>query len=121
MPDLPTSYPSLEAWQDFARTLFGEDMMDWRFVCPVCGHVATARDYKESGAPQSAVAFSCIGRWLESSREAFSKDDGPGPCNYAGGGLFRCNPVKIEGIDVQAFQFAPFAVAIPEPRNPSTP
>jgi hypothetical protein len=34
-----------------------------------------------------------VGRWTGAKREAFS--DGQGPCNYAGGGLFKLNPVTV--------------------------
>jgi hypothetical protein len=84
--------------EDFSRVAaerFGGDPMEWKFVCPVCGFVQSVRDYKNAGAPESAVAFSCVGRWIEGSSEAFSGNKGP--CNYAGGGLIRLNPVKIEG------------------------
>lgn len=62
---------------------------------------------KAAGVPHSAMAFSCIGRWLPEKSEAFS--DSPGPCNYAGGGLFRLNPVTIvnaDGTESQVFDFA---------------
>lgn len=78
---------TLAEFEAIAIKRFGEDRMKWRFVCPACGHVQTAEDYKAAGAPPNAVAYSCVGRWIEGSRDAFGK--GPGPCNYAGGGLFR--------------------------------
>ncbi len=81
------------------RRLFGNDMMAWRFKCPVCGHIASAADYKAAGAPEGAVAFSCVGRWLPNSQEAFGRKPivKGQPCNYAGGGLFGLNPVNVEG------------------------
>lgn len=84
---------TIQEYMTEAYDLFGPDMMTWRFVCPACGHIASVADYKAAGAPESAVGFSCIGRWLENPREAFGK--GPGPCDYAGGGLFRIAPIKI--------------------------
>lgn len=76
------------------KQLYGDDMYAWRFKCPCCGHVASTQDYKDAGAPEGAVGFSCIGRWAGMKREAFG-GKGPGPCNYAGGGLFSVGPVKI--------------------------
>lgn len=95
---------SYEEWIEEGKALFGEDadMLDWKFVCPACGHIASARDYKAAGATEGAVAFSCIGRWLPTSSEAFSKK--PGPCNYAGGGLLKVHPLAVAGRDV--FDFA---------------
>lgn len=75
--------------------LFGPNRLDWRFVCPCCGYIASAADYKDAGAPEGAVGFSCIGRWWDEARDAF--DAGPGPCNYAGGGLIRVSPIEVEG------------------------
>ncbi len=81
-------------WLALGKQLFGPDPMKWRFVCPVCGHVATVADWKASGAGDGAVAFSCIGRWIDGSKEAFV-NRGQGPCTYAGGGLFRLNPIEV--------------------------
>lgn len=93
-------------WLEEGTRRFGPDYMKWKFVCPVCKHVASVQDYKDAGAPDNAVAFSCIGRYAEVKREAFGKDDGPGPCNYAGGGLFALNPVRIIDFNTCFFDFA---------------
>lgn len=76
-----------------AAARFGPDPMNWRFVCPSCGHVASVADWKKAGAPETAVAFSCIGRWTGSKQTMCSKEGGP--CNYAGGGLFQLNPQPV--------------------------
>ena len=97
-----------DEWKAEAERRFGKDSMKWRFVCPVCGHIASVEDWKKAGAPATAVAFSCVGRWIEGSKEAFTKD-GKGPCTYAGGGLFQLNPVDVvfpDGKTVGAFAFA---------------
>jgi hypothetical protein len=94
---------TVEEWQAEAERRFGPDPFRWRFVCPSCGHVASTQDWKDAGAPVEAVAISCVGRWLKSPAEIFGK---PGPCNYAGGGLLRLNPVEIEGREIGAFAFA---------------
>jgi hypothetical protein len=96
-----------DEWMAEGTKRFGADMMSWRFVCPRCGHVATPADWRAAGAPQSAAAFSCVGRWLPGEpRDAFKP--GPGPCNYAGGGLFRLNPVHVleDGKRHEVFAFA---------------
>lgn len=93
-------------WEQKGRELFGDDKLTWKFVCPVCEHVASVGDYKEAGAPQGAVGFSCIGRYLETRKEMGEK---PGPCNYAGGGLFQLNPVTVTFPDdstLKVFKFA---------------
>lgn len=90
-----------DEWRALGRRLYGDDTMRWRFVCPVCGHIATPADWKAAGAPENAVAFSCVGRWSGAKHEAFAKGDGP--CNYAGGGLFKLNPWSVGEHSVFAF------------------
>ena len=86
-------YESIEEWNAEAIARFGQDPLDWKFVCPACMHVQSIRDYVDAGAPAGAFAFSCVGRYLGACDEAFS---GKGPCSYAGGGLFRLNPVTVK-------------------------
>jgi len=100
-------------WIGEAQILFGTDPAQWAFRCPVCKHVATVQDYKNAGAPEGAVGFSCIGRWMDKPENAFDVPAGEtaqkGPCNYAGGGLIRLNPVTVafpDGGKRQVFEFA---------------
>ena len=93
-------------WIAEAERRFGKDPMQWRFVCPCCGHEASVGDWKKAGASEGQVAFSCIGRNI-GGKDAFT--DGKGPCNYAGGGLFGLNPVEVvqdDGSVIHAFDFA---------------
>ena len=94
-----------EEWVKEAEAKFGKDPLGWRFVCPSCGHVASVADWKTAGATEGEVAFSCVGRHIEAAHDAFH---GPGPCNYAGGGLIRLNPVTVafEGKEHDVFEFA---------------
>lgn len=100
-----------QEWLGELASRFGDDPMQWRFRCPVCEHEATVQDYKDAGAPEGAVAFSCVGRWIEGSPAAFGDGDksvkGRGPCDYSGGGFFQLNPVFVDlGGKVQgAFEF----------------
>ncbi len=94
---------TIEEWRAEAERRFGPDELDWKFICPSCGHIASTEDYKAAGAPSTAVAFSCVGRWLPKCSDAFSHK--PGPCNYAGGGLIGLNPISIG--DGRYFDFAP--------------
>jgi len=102
----PTHYDSLDAMQSHAKTLFGEDMSQWRFVCPVCNHSQSVQDYKDAGASEGMIGFSCIGRALPKSRDAFG-GEGEGPCNYTSGGLFGLSPisVRVDDKDIPMFAF----------------
>jgi hypothetical protein len=112
-----------EEWEARGRGLFGPDEMKWAFVCPVCQHVATVKDWKDAGAPAGAVAFSCLGRFLAECRDAF-REEGPGPCNYTGGGLIGLNPVRVttSGGTIDVFDFAdPNIERDPDARKPGKP
>ncbi|NUP12911.1 MAG: hypothetical protein HOW73_43280 [Polyangiaceae bacterium] len=105
-------------WLAEADRRFGKDQHKWRFVCPACGHIASIDDWKRAGAETGEVAFSCVGRHAKEPRDAFGK--GPGPCNYAGGGLFRLNPVTVrfdDGTDHTVFEFAPMEDVAQEPAS----
>lgn len=84
-----------EEWMAEGTRRFGVDQMKWKFICPACKHVASVQDYADAGASSNVVAFSCVGRWMNKPRDAFG--EGPGPCNYAGGGLIGLNPVEVDG------------------------
>lgn len=99
-----------EEWATEAKRRFGDDPQNWRFVCPSCGYVASVKDWKDAGAPEGHIGFSCIGRSIGSKKELGDKTGGP--CNYAGGGLFALNPVLItfpDGTTGYFFDFAPEA------------
>lgn len=85
-------------WRKKGEELFGTDMMKWEFKCPMCDFVASTQDYKDAGASPGAVGFSCIGRYSKDKvKTIFDKHRrGNGPCDYAGGGLFKFNPVKVK-------------------------
>ena len=94
---------TLAEWRAEGTRRFGDDPMKWKFVCPSCGHVAAVEDWQNAGAGEGEVAFSCVGRHIKNAGEAFGKKQ---PCNYAGGGLFKLNPVKIDGRSDNVFAFA---------------
>ncbi len=96
---------TFDQWRARAVELFGPDPLDWKFVCPSCKHVAAVRDWQAAGAKENEAAFSCVGRHLNADDKHTFEGKG-GPCQYAGGGLFRLNPQSIEGRDFNVFAFA---------------
>ena len=97
---------SYEEWIKEAKEKFGDDPLNWRFVCPGCGHIASVLDWKNIGATEGEVAFSCVGRHMDNPKE-FGVSSGP--CNYAGGGLIRLNSVHVKlenGSIRETFEFA---------------
>jgi hypothetical protein len=80
------------------------------FTCPVCKHRQTVADYVAAGDTTMRMAgFSCIGRLLPESDTSDAFSGKPGPCSYAGGGLFRLNPILVtfeNGTTRETFDFA---------------
>ena len=94
-------------WLAEAIKRFGPDRHKWKFKCPSCGHIASAQDWKDAGASEGEIAFSCIGRHTMAGNKNTFAGKG-GPCNYAGGGLLRLNPVPVQfdGRTIDVFDFA---------------
>lgn len=98
-----------EDWRDEAVRRYG-DLKKIKFKCPVCGYVATPEEWKKYGGTDGQIGFSCVGRLMPAPERAFGggKKNG-GPCDYAGGGLIRLNPVTVEleeGGSIDVFDFA---------------
>jgi hypothetical protein len=96
-----------DEWYARGTELFGAGYLDWRFVCPACGHIASVRDfkqYKDQGANPNTATCECIGRYdgHESVVMGTAK-----PCNYAGYGLFDLCPVRVMDGDkvIKCFAF----------------
>lgn len=112
-------------WRAEGARLFGEDIMKWRFRCPVCGHIATPEDFrkfKDTGATPSSATNECIGRYLPKDERHGDREHGnpkvKQPCDYAGYGLFRLSPVEVEQPDGKKTHC--FAFAEPEELKEST-
>ena len=55
-------------WESEGEALFGDNMMDWKFVCPNCGNIQSPEDFKKfkyKGAKPSDAYFRCIGRLID--------------------------------------------------------
>ncbi len=107
---------SEKEWIALGESLFGKDMNNWKFKCPVCGNVATPEDFrkfKDQGADPNSATCECIGRYLpKEQRGGFCSDHAntkiKQPCDYAGYGLFRLSPVEVVREDgrIHCFAFA---------------
>ena len=113
-------YLKFDEWKAQGAKLFGENMKEWRFVCPVCGHVQTPRMFHEAGLDPNWVTNQCFGRHLpKEQRGGFSKDHGnpdiKSPCDYAAYGLFKLAPIEVEfpgGERSECFGFANIEVKL---------
>lgn len=99
----PLASMTYAEWQVEALRRFGSRGAI-RFVCPSCGHVASVDEWLKAGAEPGEIGFSCIGRRLGADDANTFRNKG-GPCQYAGGGLFRINPqpIVLEGGKVEHF------------------
>jgi len=101
---------TLATWLAQGEALFGTEPLDWKFVCPCCGNVQTMREFKVLKVEDVQQAYSsCIGRF-DGVHGSVNMGTKPGPCNYAGFGLFGLNPVAVihpeTGKQVDVFAFA---------------
>lgn len=106
-----------------ATERFGKDPVNWAFLCPSCGDIATGADFSEaltahprkhrSGADVIAsdvVGQECIGRTLGALKKDSGKYTGRG-CDWAAYGLFG-GPWTVtlpDGRTMHAFPLAPAA------------
>jgi hypothetical protein len=102
-----------QEWEAKGKSLFGDDIMRWKFKCPVCKHVQCPEDFrihKEQGATPDSALKECLGRYKKGSYKAFGenkKSTPKQPCDYAAYGLFRLGEVvKMEnGKETNIFPF----------------
>lgn len=104
-------------WLAQGESLFGKDLMNWKFVCPSCGHVASPLDFKafkDRGANPNSATIECIGRYFpKDERGGWSEDHcNPkvkSPCDYAGYGLIGLAPLSVKHEDGKATPCFAFA------------
>ncbi len=93
-------YESLEEWKAEGERRFGSDIRKWRFVCPMCGHVAAVEEFEAAGAKDPNCAYEeCIGRYIGKGSPKEADSSG---CNWAAYGLFgipKGGTVVITGKD----------------------
>ena len=106
-------------WAAEGKRRFGEDCMNWRFVCCNCGHVQAISDFRElhvlgkfPGTPSDAY-FSCIGRFDDriprNQIGELGDTEGKEYCNYTLGGLIKLNKLVViteDGERNPVFEFA---------------
>jgi len=104
-------------WLKEGEERFGEDVFDWKFVCPNCDHIQSARDFRElhdlglfKGSPDIAF-FACIGRFDTRIPPAKvgTLGDPREYCNYTLGGLIPLNKTIVvdpDSTEHNVFEFA---------------
>ena len=77
---------TLNQWLEEAKQRFGEDALDWKFKCPVCGNVQTMRMFKDAGIDPHSAYFNCASRYGLG---------GKSDCKWTMGGLFSVGGVFV--------------------------
>ncbi len=111
----PEAIIPVAEWLAKGKALFGGDHLQWKFRCPICGHVQTMSDFQALKVePQSAYRV-CIGRYLPEDQRASglatmpAKNGQKSPCDYAAYGLFQIGIrvlVEGQGKPLTVFPFA---------------
>ena len=106
-------YKSVQEWLDEAKQRFGEDALQWKFVCPACGHINCGQEFIDKGVTNDAneavnkAYCECIGRYIGKGSPKKGDDSG---CNWVAFGLFGTmgRGVKVANGDkmTEAFAFA---------------
>ena len=87
----PARHWTQAEWLTEGSKLFGK-WMNWRFQCPICGHVQTPADFEAIGVEPQLAYQECIGRRTKGARDFASEPGANGqksPCDYAAYGLLR--------------------------------
>ena len=102
-------------WLAEGKRRFG-DIINWRFVCPACGRINSASEFKEAGAQPSAMYLNCIGRHNGKGVSGIKHKKGDiAPefgCDWTAAGLFGTLNggdivVDDDGNEIMVFSFAP--------------
>ena len=89
-----------EDWIKKGKELFGDNVQEWKFVCPICKETQTCQEFFDNNVESATQKFysSCIGRWV----------DGRGCDDTLGGGLFGGAKTAVVGGDgskIPVFEF----------------
>lgn len=104
--DGKTKVIKFSEWANELKKRFGENPDNWKFVCPVCGHVQSFADFKEINQDPNAAYACCIGRYTDSNDKT-----GKNGCNYTVNGLFSLNKTTVISEDYLPFKVFEMAEA----------
>ena len=107
---------TLKQWLERGKELYGEDYSNWKFKCPMCGHISSCKDFIDLGSDIDSAYVECIGRINGKgvSGIKFKKgDDNSNGCDWAaygflgtlGNGIIVINE-KNNNKETDVFKFA---------------
>jgi len=100
-----------DEWLAKGNELFGEELKEWKWVCPACGRVTSGKEFDDLGKDPNFAFQNCIGRCNGNMKPADPKNkkNNLNGCDWTAGGLFildGCYKVTTnEGKEVIAFPF----------------
>ena len=98
---------TIEEFATEAKARFGNNIVNWKFVCPMCGTVqsvlelsnAVVADGGTREDTEKYIGFSCIGRFTGQGDEGIAAKNKGLPwdkgCNWTLGGLLRCHTLEV--------------------------
>lgn len=98
-------------WLNEGKQLFGNDVKEWRFVCPMCGKEYSVGEFMEAGGKDVNSAYQeCIGRYRHAGPPDKEKGN-PVGCNWcAYGFLGTAGKGRLveadDGTIIEVFRFA---------------
>lgn len=107
-------YKSVDEWLAKGAELFGTNILNWAFICPMCGKISTGKDFKDLGVDPNHIYNTCIGRYNGKGISGLSfKGDTPPEfgCDWAAFGILktfgRGDIVIKDDHEINVFKFAP--------------
>jgi len=103
-------------WHKIGKKLYGANVINWKFRCPMCNKVQTAQDLIDAGIKRDKVdlyiGFSCIGRFNGKGKSPLKSKAAnfPDGCDWTLGGLLggmgREITIIKDGKEHHRFEFA---------------
>ena len=123
----PSRHWTQAEWLAEGSRLFGPgetNWINWRFQCPICGHIQTPAEFKAIGVDGRRAYRECIGRHTKGANDFANKPGANGqksPCDYAAFGLFRIGDTVQYDSMIKPITVFPFAPPPTADRNASSP
>lgn len=91
-------YNSVEEWKAEGHRRFGDNILDFKFKCPMCGHVASVQDFKDLGVddPANCAYSECIGRYTGKGSPNDADSLGCNWCSYGFLGIPKGGVIVID-------------------------
>ena len=102
---------TLQEWQAEGNRRFGNDIKNWKFVCPACGRINFGYEFYKAGATPNDMYATCIGRHNGKGEQPQKSKKAHDGCDWAAFGLLKTMNkgvivIKDDGKETEIFAFA---------------